>query len=55
MLIKARRLHPGVPLQLCVPVMVGLVVAEVVVDGTVVVEAEVVGWVNVVVTTESTI
>ena len=39
MLIKATRLHPGVPLQ---PVMVGMVVAEVVVNGMVVVEAAVV-------------
>ena len=38
MLIKATRLHPGVPLQ---PVMVDLVVTEVVVNGMVVVEAAV--------------
>ena len=39
MLIKATRLRPGVPLQLCVPVIVDMVVAEVVVDGMVVLEA----------------
>ena len=39
MLIKVIRLHPGVSLQ---PVMVGMVVAEVVVKGMVVVEAAVV-------------
>ena len=38
MLIKATRLHPGVTLQ---PVMVDIVVAEVVVNGMVVVEAAV--------------
>ena len=39
MLIKATRLHPGVRLQ---PVMVGMVVSEIVVNGMVVVEAAVV-------------
>ena len=38
MLIKATRLHPGPPQS----VMVGMVVAEVVIDGMVVVEAGVV-------------
>ena len=61
MLIKATRLHPGVPLQVY---MVGVVVAEAVVDvvvaevavnGMAVVEAEVVGWVNMVVKTEVTV
>ena len=44
MLIKATRLHPG-PLQ---SVMVAMVVAEVVIDGMVVVEAVVVVVVNLV-------
>ena len=48
MLIKETRLHPGVPLQVYVPVTVDLVGAEVVIDGMV--EAEVVGWVNMVIT-----
>ena len=51
MLIKATRLHPGPPQS----VMVDVVVAEAVLDGSVVVEAEVEGWVNVVVITEETI
>ena len=42
MLIKATRLHPSVPLQMYVSVMVGMVVSEVVVNGMVVVEAAVV-------------
>ena len=53
MLIKATRLHPGVPLQsVRVDTVVGVVNAEVVVDGTVV-EAVVVG--KALVTTEATI
>ena len=67
MLIKATRLHPGVPLQVYVMGMVvttavvDIVVAEVVADGVVIVEAivvvikAVVGLVNMVVITESTI
>ena len=37
MLIKATRLHPGVPLQECISVIVDMVVADVVVDDMVVV------------------
>ena len=39
-LIKATRLHPGVPLQECISVIVDMVVAEVVVDDMVVVVVE---------------
>ena len=40
MLIKATRLHPGVPLQVYVAVTVDVVISEVVGNGTVVVETE---------------
>ena len=61
MLIKATHFHPGELLQVY---MVGVVVAEAVVDvvvaevavnGTAVVEAEEVGWLNMVVKTEVTV